>query len=113
MRSQHSEIQLNVGGPAGGKKSREAAYRTDPAGGPDVNKMEHLSAYEKVQLARHPQRPYFLDYMERTFADFSEIHGDRKFADDPAIMTGFASFRGRPVCVIGHQKGRDTKQKLY
>jgi acetyl-CoA carboxylase carboxyl transferase subunit alpha len=75
--------------------------------------MEHLSAYEKVQLARHPQRPYFLDYVQHVCTEFSEIHGDRKFADDPAIIAGFAFFRQRPVCVIGHQKGRDTKQKLY
>jgi acetyl-CoA carboxylase carboxyl transferase subunit alpha len=75
--------------------------------------MQHLSAYEKVQLARHPQRPYFLDYVARMCTEFSEIHGDRKFADDPAIVAGFAFFREQPVCVIGHQKGRDTKQKLY
>jgi len=75
--------------------------------------MQHLSAYEKVQLARHPQRPYFLDYIGRMCTDFSEIHGDRKFADDPAIVAGFAFFQRRAVCVIGHQKGRDTKQKLY
>jgi acetyl-CoA carboxylase carboxyl transferase subunit alpha len=75
--------------------------------------MEHLSAYEKVQLARHPQRPYFLDYVGHFCTDFTEIHGDRKFGDDPAIVTGFAFFHGRPVCLIGHQKGRDTKQKVY
>ncbi len=75
--------------------------------------MHHLSAYEKVQLARHPQRPYFLDYVQLLCSDFSEFHGDRKFADDPAIVAGFAFFAGRPVCLIGHQKGRDTKQKLY
>jgi acetyl-CoA carboxylase carboxyl transferase subunit alpha len=75
--------------------------------------MQQLSAYQKVQLARHPQRPYFLDYIEQLCADFIEIHGDRSFADDPAIVTGFAMFRKKPICVIGHQKGRDTKQKLY
>src|SRR6266478_4192470 len=75
--------------------------------------MQHLSAYEKVQLARHPQRPYFLDYVQHLFTDFVEMHGDRKFGDDPAIMGGFAFFRGRPACLIGIQKGRDTKQKLY
>ncbi|HET9942347.1 MAG TPA: acetyl-CoA carboxylase carboxyl transferase subunit alpha, partial [Terriglobia bacterium] len=75
--------------------------------------MEHLSAYEKVKLARDPRRPYFLDYVEAMCTDFSEIHGDRKFGDDPAIVTGFAFFHGRPVCVVGHQKGRDTRQKLY
>jgi acetyl-CoA carboxylase carboxyl transferase subunit alpha len=75
--------------------------------------MEHLSPYEKVKLARDPKRPYFLDYVEQMCTDFSEIHGDRKFGDDPAIVTGFAFFHGRPVCLIGHQKGRDTRQKLY
>lgn len=75
--------------------------------------MEHLSAYEKVKLARDPKRPYFLDYVEHLCTDFSEIHGDRRFGDDPAIVTGFAFFHGRPVCLVGHQKGRDTKQKLY
>jgi acetyl-CoA carboxylase carboxyl transferase subunit alpha len=75
--------------------------------------MEHLSAYEKVKLARDPRRPYFLDYVEYMCTDFSEVHGDRKFGDDPAIVTGFAFFHGRAVCLVGHQKGRDTRQKLY
>lgn len=75
--------------------------------------MDHLSAYQKVQLARHPQRPYFLDYVQHICTDFVEIHGDRKFGDDAAIVGGFGFLRGAPVCLIGHQKGRDTKQKLY
>src|SRR4026209_358397 len=75
--------------------------------------MEHLSAFEKVKLARDPRRPYFLDYVELLCTDFSEIHGDRRFGDDPAIVTGFAFFHGKSVCLIGHQKGRDTKQKVY
>jgi acetyl-CoA carboxylase carboxyl transferase subunit alpha len=75
--------------------------------------MQHLSAYEKVQLARHPQRPYFLDFVDHLFNEFMEIHGDRSFADDPAIIGGFGLFRNRPVCLIGIQKGRDTKQKLH
>jgi acetyl-CoA carboxylase carboxyl transferase subunit alpha len=75
--------------------------------------MENLSAFEKVRLARDKDRPYFLDYVQHLCTDFLEIHGDRKYADDPAIVTGFASFRNRPVCLVGHQKGRDTKQKLY
>src|SRR5437867_134799 len=75
--------------------------------------MDHLTAYQKVQLARHPQRPYFLDYVEHLCPDFVEIHGDRKFGDDAAIVGGFGLFRNGPVCLIGHQKGRDTKQKLY
>src|SRR5947207_2490614 len=75
--------------------------------------MDQLSAYQKVQLARHPQRPYFLDYIQHLCPDFVEMHGDRRFADDPAIVAGFGSLRGRPVCMLGHQKGRDTKQRQY
>ena len=71
------------------------------------------SAWEHVQLARHPQRPHSLDYFQRVFNGFQEIHGDRLFADDPAIVCGYATFRGTPVIAIGQQKGRDTKQKLY
>jgi len=73
----------------------------------------HLGAWEKTELARHPQRPYTLDYIERIFTDWSEIHGDRGFADDPAIVCGMARFHGDEVLVIGHQKARDTKQKVY
>src|SRR2546425_4478957 len=75
--------------------------------------MDHLTAYQKVQLARHPQRPYFLDYMEQVCPDFVELHGDRKFGDDAAIVAGFGVLRNMPVCLIGHQKGRDTKQRQF
>jgi len=75
--------------------------------------MDHLTAYQKVQLARHPQRPYFLDYVEHLCPEFVEIHGDRKFGDDAAIVCGFGIVRKIPVCLIGHQKGRDTKQRQY
>ena len=71
------------------------------------------SAWEHVQLARHPQRPHSLDYFQRMFVGFQEIHGDRLFADDPAIVCGYAMFRSTPVMAIGQQKGRDTKQKLH
>jgi len=70
-------------------------------------------AWERVLLARHPQRPYTLDYVQMLFTDFLELHGDRRFADDPAMIAGFANFEDRPVVIIGQQKGRDTKQKLY
>jgi acetyl-CoA carboxylase carboxyl transferase subunit alpha len=72
----------------------------------------HLGAWQRTQLARHSQRPHTLDFVRRLFTDFSELHGDRAFADDPAIVAGFARFHGRPVLLIGHQKGRDTKQRL-
>lgn len=71
------------------------------------------TAFERVQLARHPDRPYTLDFIERLFEDFNEIHGDRRYADDPAIVCGFARFHGMPALVIGHQKGRDTKQRQF
>ena len=71
-----------------------------------------LTPWQVAQIARHPQRPYTLDYIEHIFTDFEELHGDRMFADDAAIVGGLARIDGRPVVVIGHQKGRDTKQKL-
>jgi len=72
----------------------------------------HLASWQRVQLARHPQRPYTDDFIRLMFDDFSEIHGDRNFADDAALITGMARFRGRPVMIVGNQKGRDTKQRL-
>jgi acetyl-CoA carboxylase carboxyl transferase subunit alpha len=72
-----------------------------------------LSVWQKVQLSRHPDRPYFRDYLDRIFEDFVELHGDRSFRDDPAIIAGFATFEGRAVAVIGQQKGRSTKEKLH
>jgi acetyl-CoA carboxylase carboxyl transferase subunit alpha len=70
-------------------------------------------AWTRVLLARHPKRPHSLDYIERLVTDFQEIHGDRSFGDDPAIVAGLGRFEGRPVMFIAEQKGRDTKQKLY
>lgn len=69
-------------------------------------------AWNRVLLARHPQRPYTLDYIQMLFTDFLELHGDRRFGDDAALVAGFAQFDDRPVVVVGNQKGRDTKQKL-
>ena len=71
-----------------------------------------LKAAQIAQLARHPQRPYFLDYVQRVFTDFEELHGDRAYADDKAIIGGLARLDGHPVMIIGHQKGRDTKEKV-
>jgi acetyl-CoA carboxylase carboxyl transferase subunit alpha len=72
-----------------------------------------LNAWQVSQVARHPQRPYTLDYVQGLFTDFVELHGDRSYADDAAIVGGMARFNGEPVMVIGHQKGRDTKEKIY
>lgn len=72
----------------------------------------HLGPWQRAQIARHQQRPYTLDYIGLLFTDFIELHGDRAFGDDKALIAGLAKFHGRPVAVIGHQKGRDTKQRL-
>jgi len=82
------------------------ALRQQPSGAPK-------DAWARVLLARHPRRPHTLDYIQMLFTDFTELHGDRRFAEDPAIVCGFARFASRPVMVVGHQKGRDTKQKLF
>ena len=74
---------------------------------------ESHPAWQRVQLARHPKRPHSLDYIQRLFTDFQEIHGDRTFGDDPAIVAGLAQFEGNPLMVVAEQKGRDTKQKLF
>ncbi len=73
----------------------------------------NLSDWQRCQLARHPKRPYTLDYLQRICDRFEEIHGDRRFADDPAIVGGFGWMDGNPVMVIGQEKGRDTKQKIH
>src|SRR5208282_981470 len=97
----------------GGAKSGNAA--PDPAiarsGGSPAPR--DCIALERVELARHPQRPYTLDYVERIFTDWSEIHGDRGFRDDPAIVCGMARFHGEEVVIVGQQKARDAKQRVY
>ena len=72
----------------------------------------NLTPWQKTLVARNAQRPYTLDYVAMLFEEFQEIHGDRKFGDDMAVVTGFARFRGTPCCVVGHQKGRNTKEKI-
>jgi acetyl-CoA carboxylase carboxyl transferase subunit alpha len=89
------------------------ADEPNPAAPAEISTPEPSNpAWERVQLARHPKRPHALDYIQRVFTDFHELHGDRAFADDAAIVGGFALLNGKPVMVIGQQKGRDTKQKL-
>ena len=74
---------------------------------------QHLTPWQRVQLARHPKRPYTLDYIEKLMTDFVELHGDRVFSDDKALIGGFTKFDGMKLMVVGHQKGRDTKQNLF
>ncbi|MBL7130114.1 MAG: acetyl-CoA carboxylase carboxyltransferase subunit alpha [Candidatus Omnitrophica bacterium] len=75
--------------------------------------FSNLTAWQRIQIARHSQRPYTLDYIRMTMVDFVELHGDRSFADDKAIICGFARFDGQKIVIIGHQKGRDTKENLF
>src|SRR5579863_4903330 len=87
----------------------------DQPGTPDQRPLEESQnvAWQRVLLARHPKRPHTLDYIERLITDFQEAHGDRLFADDPAVVCGMGFFEGQPVMIVGEQKGRDTKQKLH
>ncbi|HKL26585.1 MAG TPA: acetyl-CoA carboxylase carboxyltransferase subunit alpha [Desulfuromonadales bacterium] len=75
--------------------------------------FSNLNRWQRTQLARHQNRPYTLDYIQNMFTDWFEVHGDRNFRDDPALVCGFARLEGQPCAVIGHQKGRDTKEKVY
>jgi acetyl-CoA carboxylase carboxyl transferase subunit alpha len=99
--------------PGDAEKEREAARLRAELDRQRREVFGSLTPWQKTQVARHPGRPYTLDYAHALFDDFTELHGDRRFADDPALVCGLAVFRGRPVAVIGHQKGRDTKQKIY
>ena len=101
------------------------AFPGDPAKEREAKKLEEeldlkrrevfasLSPWQKTLVARNPNRPYTLDYVQALFTDWTEIHGDRRYGDDPALVCGFALYKDRPVAVVGHQKGRDTKQKIY
>ncbi len=75
--------------------------------------FSNLTRWQRTQLARHVNRPFTLDFVQNIFTDWFEVHGDRGFRDDPAIVCGFARLDGEPCCIIGHQKGRDTKEKVY
>ena len=105
LRASASERGLEAGDELGELERKAEAMRREI--------YANLTRYQRVQIARHPKRPYALDYLERCFTDFRELHGDRHFADDPAIVGGLAWFEGRPVVVIGQQKGRDTKENLH
>jgi acetyl-CoA carboxylase carboxyl transferase subunit alpha len=107
------EIEALTGYPADSGKEREIARLQQKLDAMRRDVYARLTPWQKVQVARHPQRPYTLDFISHLFTDFVEIHGDRRYADDPAIVCGMAWFHERPVVVVGHQKGRDTKQKIY
>ena len=99
--------------PGDPEKEREAARLRAELERQRRDVFGRLTPWQKTMVARHPARPYTLDYVAALCTDFVELHGDRRFGDDPALVCGLASFRSRAVVVIGHQKGRDTKQKIY
>ncbi len=105
LRSTAAERGLEAGAELGELERKADAMRREI--------YANLTRYQRVQIARHPKRPYFLDYVERCFTEFRELHGDRHFGDDPAIVGGLAWFGDRAVMLIGQQKGRDTKENLY
>jgi acetyl-CoA carboxylase carboxyl transferase subunit alpha len=104
LRFVSSDAEVNVGEEIARLRARSRALTTSIFAG--------LSPWQVAQLARHPQRPYTLDYAAAIFEEFQEIHGDRMYSDDQAIVGGFARLGGRPIMLIGHQKGRDTKERV-
>jgi len=110
LRAQIRDLELA----SAGSKPSAALVKTRRALASTIDSVfSSLTPYQRCQVARHPDRPYTLDYISSMFSEFTELHGDRRFADDPAVIAGFAVFDGDPVAVIGHQKGRDTAAKLY
>ena len=95
------------------KKEKQTRATGNSATAAPESGLNSRTAIERVQLARHADRPHTLDFIERLFDEFVEMHGDRRFADDPAIVCGSARFHGLPIVVVGHQKGRDTRQRKY
>jgi acetyl-CoA carboxylase carboxyl transferase subunit alpha len=110
VRTRISELEASGGSsPAAIEELARARRELDAA----INQVfSALTPWQQCQLARHPERPYTMAYIHSIFSDFTELHGDRRFADDPAIVAGLARFDGDPVVVLGHQKGRDTAEKL-
>ena len=98
--------------PAGGERDRDLAALRQELREKTTEIYRGLTRWQKTLVARHSDRPYALDYVERLTTDWIELHGDRAFGDDPAVIAGFATFRGRPIAIVGHQKGRGTKERI-
>lgn len=107
------ELRFMQGGDSALDISEEIARLEKKSAQLTADIYKKLTAWQVAQVARHPQRPYTLDYVAHIFSDFEELHGDRHFADDKAIVGGLARLNGQSVMVIGHQKGRDTKEKIF
>ena len=103
----------NLPGMNGEQLNKEITSLEDKLAKVRANIYKRLTPQQKVMVARHPDRPYTLDYVQNIFTDFTELHGDRLFREDPALVCGMAKLDGEPVMVIGHQKGRNTKENIY
>src|SRR5499427_303224 len=107
------ELDALAGLPATDARDREIDALRRRINGMRADLYATLTPWQRVQVARHPSRPGLEDFTQLLFTGFTEIHGDRRFADDHAIITGFATYHGEPVMVVGHVKGRDTKEKIF
>jgi acetyl-CoA carboxylase carboxyl transferase subunit alpha len=112
LRDLEKQIEGLSGVPGGEDRSDEIARLKRRLESMRQEVYSRLTPWQRTLVARHPKRPYTLDYIDHLFTDFVEIHGDRTYSDDPAIVAGFATYKGAPVAVIGHQKGRDTREKV-
>src|SRR5262245_3504072 len=112
LRDIEKKIEEISGVPGPGERSDEVARLQRRLESMRQEVYGRLTPWQRTLVARHPRRPYTLDYIQLLFTEFREVHGDRKYADDPAIVAGFALYKGSPVMVVGHQKGRDTKEKV-
>jgi len=112
LRELEKKIEELSGVPGGDDRTDEIARLQRRLEATRQEVYGRLTPWQRTLVARHPKRPYTLDYINHLFTDFVEIHGDRKYADDPAIVAGFAFYKGAPIAVVGHQKGRDTKEKV-
>jgi acetyl-CoA carboxylase carboxyl transferase subunit alpha len=109
----HASESVPAADPQPGTAGSPASSTLDPAASPNSMKQGVFNSWENVQLSRHEARPHSLDYVSRIFQGFREIHGDRKYGDDTAIIGGMAFLNGEPVMIVGHQKGRNTRERLY
>ncbi|HKQ97676.1 MAG TPA: acetyl-CoA carboxylase carboxyltransferase subunit alpha [Candidatus Polarisedimenticolia bacterium] len=112
LRDIEKKIEEISGVPGPGERSDEVARLQRRLESMRQEVYARLTPWQRTLVARHPRRPYTLDYVQMLFTEFREVHGDRKFADDPAIVAGLALYKGEPVMILGHQKGRDTKEKV-
>src|SRR6516165_7502267 len=112
LEKQIAELEKQSDSQPARREIERLRYQLEAANRESAPGEKGKDAWQRVLLTRHPERPYTLDFIDMLFSDFTELHGDRRFADDPAMVGGLARFEGHAVMVVGHQKGRDTKQKL-